>query len=1440
MQIKLRYIVSIFVVGIVLAVLFAYRADAQLGAGNGTISQLSQWLLSGGYVKTSSSTAKLWVPGLASSDECIKTDATGKTYTGACGSGGSLSGGSTNALTYWTSGSTVGATTSPTIGYLTATSTASSTFAGPIVMQQPNYLVTHGVQSVASDGISLRASNGTNIATLGSGGGANATFYDGLTNYGAHTAYGLITGQYFTATSTTQASTFPYGSSTAFSASRFWGPVTGDVTGTASFATALAANGGNCTAGSAPLGVDASGAVESCFDVWTEAENTAAAYINASALTPYLTLAAFYATTTADIAEGGSNLYYSDARVNSYIHGSSTIPKTYTANSFTATTTFAGLQVTSSGLRVSSLNAASCDIMSTTNGDFYCGTNGSGGGSISGWATTTSSVAGQLNLYPTNSTDILNIGGSATTSSEFWCDPNTVTCQINGSNGTSSMVLGAVNDTWIVGTAVDDKSFVIASSSDGRLTGTTKFSIGKSGTTTSTNGFNITEGCYAVNGVCITSGGGTWGSITGTLSSQTDLQTALNLKIDNSTTTLPRIGTLTGLGNIGSSSATTTFAGNAYVSGVFRLGSDYVTDVTGTGIILSAGALTLDTSVVGTYIHASSTIPKTYTTNTYTALQTIPYASTTVLSASNSLCIGTDCRTSWPVGGSGGVPAYSIIVDADGGGDFTTIQGALDGCAAVGGGSIFLSDPYYYVGGTGLLFKSNDCNVYGVYASTTIEVAGATTAFKTNSPAGTYANVGVHNVVIVGDGTAGSVGIDMSDMIRSRYTGIIMDNLDIGFKLNDTQNVTFYNTVRDFAITTMGTYGIYASSTNPTNDNKFSDGFIGCTAGCTGIHLNNAQANSFSNVSIEPGSTSGTIGVKIETNAAATNNGTFANKFFNLYAEANGIGIAASSSIGTKIVKGNTFDGGQIVANTVDVQDSSNGTGAIQFNGAIVDYEISNSFATTTVEGSLTASVVTADVSTSTFAGLQVTSSGLRVSSLNAASCDLKATTNGDFYCGTDATGAGASSYPTWATSTSQVAAQLTVSPYNTATDILTVGSNSTTTAFFSVDPIAQAARLMGTSGTSTITLGTTTNAWTLGTSLSDYALRIASSTGLLDGATALFTLTKNGFLGLGSTTPWGKLSVVNTDTTKPIVSLATSTAMNSVMSIWATTTDVSLIDYGRVIIGQPSNWQKIASMNNGLLDPLNVSRINTGDWFHIKCEGDYAKKTAQIAADITGSVLSTTVGYPCGDFSFIEDANHLVDFVTSQGSGYIRIRPGLAAGTNAAGDGGGLALTTGFMRTGTSTPILEGSFNVLPYTSTTSVYFFGFTSATGVNADYAAHPTGGCYITASTTQNNWRAVCKDGNNITIQDTGFASTTVSGSSTSPWLHARIEVNSTQARFYMATSTNEFKVTNVITTNIPTATTLNPVVSVAQVSAGGNSQPDLWVKWLRGWYKDPAY
>lgn len=86
------------------------------------------------------------------------------------------------------------------------------------------------------------------------------------------TTLGLLNGFLSTASSTINASTTVTGVLTAS------GGIYGNLTGTASLATALAANGANCSAGQFPLGVDASGAVETCTDAWTEAENTTAAY----------------------------------------------------------------------------------------------------------------------------------------------------------------------------------------------------------------------------------------------------------------------------------------------------------------------------------------------------------------------------------------------------------------------------------------------------------------------------------------------------------------------------------------------------------------------------------------------------------------------------------------------------------------------------------------------------------------------------------------------------------------------------------------------------------------------------------------------------------------------------------------------------------------------------------------------------------------------------------------------------------------------------------------------------------------------------------------------------------------------------------------------------------------------------------------------------------
>lgn len=63
-----------------------------------------------------------------------------------------------------------------------------------------------------------------------------------------------------------------------------------------------------------------------------------------------------------------------------------------------------------------------------------CGSGGGGSGGGS-WSTTTSSVAGQLINYPNNSTDIIVIGDSATTSAPWFYDPNIFRGYIKGNIG---------------------------------------------------------------------------------------------------------------------------------------------------------------------------------------------------------------------------------------------------------------------------------------------------------------------------------------------------------------------------------------------------------------------------------------------------------------------------------------------------------------------------------------------------------------------------------------------------------------------------------------------------------------------------------------------------------------------------------------------------------------------------------------------------------------------------------------------------------------------------------------------------------------------------------------------------------------------------------------------------------------------------------------------
>ena len=71
-----------------------------------------------------------------------------------------------------------------------------------------------------------------------------------------------------------------------------------------------------------------------------------------------------FSGTTDDITQGLSNLYYNNSLVNSFLSGSSTIPKTYAANTFTGAQTFNGAVTANSSLTAGYITATSTTVAS--------------------------------------------------------------------------------------------------------------------------------------------------------------------------------------------------------------------------------------------------------------------------------------------------------------------------------------------------------------------------------------------------------------------------------------------------------------------------------------------------------------------------------------------------------------------------------------------------------------------------------------------------------------------------------------------------------------------------------------------------------------------------------------------------------------------------------------------------------------------------------------------------------------------------------------------------------------------------------------------------------------------------------------------------------------------------------------------------------------------
>lgn len=209
----------------------------------------------------------------------------------------------------------VGTSGNPWFGFFTTNSTTTTQYITGITSKLLSTDANGLVVGTSTIGNAQLANNSIVVTTAAPLGGAATVPLGGtlaLTCVTCITSTGIeststnpFMATYFIATSTLLASQFPYASSTAVSATTFFGALSGN----ASTASALAANGTNCSAGNYPLGVDASGNSEGCTAAGTGTVTSVTAtypILSTGGATPVISTAFSSSTLTASSPLTGS------------------------------------------------------------------------------------------------------------------------------------------------------------------------------------------------------------------------------------------------------------------------------------------------------------------------------------------------------------------------------------------------------------------------------------------------------------------------------------------------------------------------------------------------------------------------------------------------------------------------------------------------------------------------------------------------------------------------------------------------------------------------------------------------------------------------------------------------------------------------------------------------------------------------------------------------------------------------------------------------------------------------------------------------------------------------------------------------------------------------------------------------------------------------------
>lgn len=333
--------------------------------------------------------------------------------------------------------------------------------------------------------------------------------------------------------------------------------------------------------------------------------------------------------------------------------------------------------------------------------------------------------------------------------------------------------------------------------------------------------------------------------------------------------------------------------------------------------------------------------------------------------------------------------------------------------------------------------------------------------------------------------------------------------------------------------------------------------------------------------------------------------------------------------------------------------------------------------------------------------------------------------------------------------------------------------------------------------------------------------------------------------VGIGSTTPWGILSIASStyNYRSPLFAVGTSSGIyGKILTLFATSStmmaNTTVLGSGGTIPADSGVRLGLGTDNTygypGMLDQLTINgRINTLDWRSIQC----------VAHSTIGSPSSDTAN-ACGEFTFQNDTSGNDVATNAGGILYEEIctrglQPCSAdTGAAVANNGAGLfAMSPNFIFA-TSTPIIEAVARIgLPSVATSSYYYIGFVNISPTGSAFELEPTAGCYFVASTTLANWQAQCRTSlTNTTTVDTGFASTT-NPINTGSFARFRIEADVSGARFYMATSSKALQQVATIQSNFPTTTALSVGAYEANLVGGNAKRFDI--NSIKLWFSQPA-